>query len=46
VEDNFLTQLVREPGREVPYKTSCLQTEKDWWEMWWSEAVKGIAAIK
>ncbi|KAK4826063.1 hypothetical protein QYF61_005022 [Mycteria americana] len=44
VEDNFLTQLGSDPG-EVPCLTCCLQTEKDWWEMWWLEAVLGLATM-
>jgi len=33
------------PG-EVPSLTCTLRTEKDWWEMWWSEAVLGIVTTK
>jgi len=40
VEDNFLTQLVSEPAREGA-SLDLLFTEKDWWEMWWSEAILG-----
>ena len=26
--------------------TASLLTEKDWWEIWWSEAVSGLSATQ
>ena len=45
MEDNFLMQLVGESTGAVPHLTCCLLTKKDWWEMWWSEAVLGLVTM-
>ncbi|KAM9591230.1 uncharacterized protein ACIBXB_006103 [Morphnus guianensis] len=45
VEDNFLTQLVGEPTRGGAL-LDLLFTGKDWWEMWWSDAISGLATMK
>lgn len=42
VEENCLTQLVREPTRQGAHWTWCLSTEKGWREMWWLEAILGM----
>jgi len=54
VEDNFLTQLVSEPTRgcaslDLLQRSGLLvrtAAERDCWEMWWLEAVLGLAIMK
>ncbi|KAK4808575.1 hypothetical protein QYF61_009878 [Mycteria americana] len=42
--DNFLTQLGSEPTRGGA-ALDLLFIQKDWWEMWWLEAVLGLATM-
>ena len=45
IKGNLLIKLVRETTRGGVL-LDLLFTNKDWWEMWWSEAVLGIASTK
>lgn len=45
VEENCLTQMVREPSRQGAPWTCCLPAEKGWREVWWLEALSGMIQL-